>query len=222
MRSGAVNRAGRYAVGAHTVLCLLDGNTGHESVQECLGASIRGVSRLTVNPRTSSFYSQTRKNPPGDANLIMLPYPVFNFDPDASTFVGVADIPVIDLQGVHGLDQIGLLTLDVNQITHIDFAAGQFDDPNVYSRVVVSDAANKSFSYSNGHNEPPILKRSHLLSSRYGSPSLYFDSDLFGFCLFGLGEADFQNSIFEVGFCFFRLNLCRKLYGARENAVTTF
>ena len=81
----------------------------------------------------------------------MMPYPVFNFDPDAAPLVCVADMAMIDLKRIHGLDKVGLLTVDVNQITQIDFTVCQFDDPDIYSRVIVGDASNDSFSYANGH-----------------------------------------------------------------------
>jgi hypothetical protein len=87
-----------------------------------------------------------------------MPYLAFDFDPRASTFVGVADVLVIDLNRIDGLNKICVFTMDVNQVTDIDLTIGQFNDPDVYSRIIVNDTADNRFSYANSHAKPPILK----------------------------------------------------------------
>jgi hypothetical protein len=98
-----------------------------------------------------------------NAYLIIMPYLAFDFDPHASTFVGVANISVIDLNRIDGLNKVGPFTMDVNQVTHIDRTIGQFDNPNVYSGIIVNDTADNGFSYANGHARPPIFIEIFLL-----------------------------------------------------------
>jgi hypothetical protein len=94
---------------------------------------------------------QSRCNPTRNAYLIVMPYLTFDLDPDASTFVGVADISMIDLNRIDGLNKICVVTMDVNQVTDIDLTIGQFDNADVYSRIIVNDAADNRFSYADSH-----------------------------------------------------------------------
>jgi hypothetical protein len=88
----------------------------------------------------------------------MMSYPIFDFDPHFSASVRVVDAMVVDLNRIDRLDQIGVFTLDVDHVAQIDLAIGQFDDPDVYSRIIVNDTPDKRFSYANSHNKPPIVK----------------------------------------------------------------
>jgi hypothetical protein len=80
-----------------------------------------------------------------------MPYLAFDFDPHASTLVGVAHISVVDLNRIDGLNKIGALTMDVNQVTDIDLTIDQFDNPHVYSRIIVNDTADSRFSNAYSH-----------------------------------------------------------------------
>jgi len=82
----------------------------------------------------------------------MIPYSIFELDPNSSAFVRVANAAVIDLEGIDGLDQICLSTLDVDDVTQIDRTVGQFDDSDVYLRIIVNNAPDERFSYANSHN----------------------------------------------------------------------
>jgi hypothetical protein len=99
----------------------------------------------------------------GNTYLIIMTYPAFDFDSHASTSVRVTDVSVIDLNRIDGLNKVGPFTMDVNQVTHIDLAIGQFDNPDVYSGIIVNDTADNSFSYANGHARPPIFIEIFLL-----------------------------------------------------------
>ena len=44
----------------------------------------------------------------------MISYSIFEFDPNFSPFVRVANAAMIDLEGIDGLDQICLIALDVD------------------------------------------------------------------------------------------------------------
>jgi hypothetical protein len=81
----------------------------------------------------------------------MISYSIFEFDPNFSAFVCVVNAAVIDLERIDGLDQICLFTLDVDHVAQIDLTIGQFDDPDVYSRIIVNDTPDRGFSYANGH-----------------------------------------------------------------------
>ena len=59
---------------------------------------------------------------------------------------------VIDLEGIDGLDQICLFPLDVDHVAQIDRTIGQFDDSNVYSRIIVNNPPGELFSYANSHD----------------------------------------------------------------------
>jgi hypothetical protein len=63
----------------------------------------------------------------------------------------VTNVLVIDLEGIDGLDEICLFTLDVDYVAQIDLAISQFDNPDVYSRIIVNDTPDRGFSYANGH-----------------------------------------------------------------------
>jgi hypothetical protein len=95
---------------------------------------------------------QPRNNPACDANLVMIPYSIFEFDPNSSAFVRVANAVVIDLEGIDGLDQICLFTLDVDYVAQFDRTIGQFDDSDIYSRIIVNNTPDERFSYANSHN----------------------------------------------------------------------
>jgi hypothetical protein len=69
----------------------------------------------------------------------------------------VADVLVIDLDGIDGLDEIGLFTLDMDHVTQVDLTIGQFDDPDIDSGIIVNDPPDKRFSYANSHNYSPLL-----------------------------------------------------------------
>lgn len=88
----------------------------------------------------------------------MISYSIFEFDSNSSAFVCVANALVINLERIDGLDEICLFALYVDQVAQIDLAIGQFDDPDVYSRIIVNNTSDERFSYANSHNEPPILK----------------------------------------------------------------
>jgi hypothetical protein len=94
---------------------------------------------------------QSRCNPLSDAYLIMMPYLTFDFDSHASTFVGVADVSVIDLHRIDGLNKIRVFTMNMDQVADIDLTVGQFDNPDIYSRIIVNDTADNSFSYADSH-----------------------------------------------------------------------
>jgi hypothetical protein len=100
---------------------------------------------------------QPRKNPACDANLVMISYSIFEFDPNSSAFVCVANALVINLERIDWLDQVCLFTLDVDHVTQIDLTIGQFDDPDVYSRIIVNNTPDERFSYANSHNKSPIF-----------------------------------------------------------------
>jgi len=76
----------------------------------------------------------------------MIFYSIFEPDPNSSAFVCVANVLVIDLEGIDGLDEICLFTLDVDHVAQIDLTIGQFDDPDVYSRIIVNNTTDKRFS----------------------------------------------------------------------------
>jgi hypothetical protein len=59
---------------------------------------------------------------------------------------------MIDLDGIHGLDQICLFTLDVDYVAQIDRTIGQFDNSDVYSRIIVNNTPDERFSYADSHN----------------------------------------------------------------------
>jgi hypothetical protein len=82
----------------------------------------------------------------------MIPYSIFEFDPNSSAFVRVANAVVIDLEGIDGLDQICLFTLDVDYVAQIDRTIGQFDNSDVYSRIIVNNTPDERFSYADSHN----------------------------------------------------------------------
>ena len=82
----------------------------------------------------------------------MMPYLVFDFDPNSSAFVCVADVLVVDLDGIDCLDKIRLFTFNMDHVAHVDLAISQFDDPDVYSRIIVNDTPDKRFSYADSHN----------------------------------------------------------------------
>jgi hypothetical protein len=83
----------------------------------------------------------------------MISYSIFEFDPNSSAFVCVANALVINLQGIDGLDQVCLFTLDVDHVTQIDLTIGQFDDPDVYSRIIVNNTPDERFSYAYSHKQ---------------------------------------------------------------------
>jgi hypothetical protein len=89
----------------------------------------------------------------------MMPYPVLDLDPNASAFICVAHVSVIDLDGIDRLDEIRLFTLDMDHVAQMDLAISQFNDPDVYSRIIVNDTSNKRFSYADGHGQSPIFNR---------------------------------------------------------------
>jgi len=82
----------------------------------------------------------------------MISYSIFEFDPNFSAFVCVANAVMIDLEGIDGLDQICLFTMDVDYIAQIDRTIGQFDDSDVYSRIIVNNTPDERFSYADSHN----------------------------------------------------------------------
>jgi hypothetical protein len=86
-----------------------------------------------------------------DAYLVIVPHLTFDFDSHASTFVGVADVSVVDLNRIDGLNKICVFTMDVNQVTDIHVTIGQFNNPAIYSGIIVNNTAYNSFSYANGH-----------------------------------------------------------------------
>src|SRR5262249_42403147 len=80
------------------------------------------------------------------------------FDPNSFAFVCVANAVMIDLEGIDGLDQICLFTLDVDYVAQIDRTIGQFDDSDVYSRIIVNNTPDERFSYTDSHNYSHTLK----------------------------------------------------------------
>jgi len=82
----------------------------------------------------------------------MISYSIFKFDPNSFAFVCVANAVMIDLEGIDGLDQICLFTLDVDYVAQIDRTIGQFDDSYVYSRIIVNNTTDERFSYADSHN----------------------------------------------------------------------
>jgi hypothetical protein len=89
-----------------------------------------------------------------------MPYLTFDFDPHASTLVGVANVLVVDLDRIDGLNKICVFTMDVNQVTDIDVTIGQFDNPDIYSGIIVNNTADNGFSYANGHTDLLFLRLS--------------------------------------------------------------
>jgi hypothetical protein len=82
----------------------------------------------------------------------MISYSIVEFDPNFSAFVRMANAVMIDLEGIDGLDQICLFTLDVDYVPQIDRTIGQFDNSDVYSRIIVNNTPDERFSYANSHN----------------------------------------------------------------------
>jgi hypothetical protein len=129
-----------------------------KSVQQsyCLGISARPTGdQLILSLRPAKWplsLLQPRKNPTRDTNLIMIPYSIVELDPNSSAFVRVANAVVIDLEGIDGLDQICLFTLDVDYVAQFDRTVGQFDDSDIYSRIIVNNTPDERFSYANSHN----------------------------------------------------------------------
>jgi len=82
----------------------------------------------------------------------LISYSIFELDPNSSAFIRVANVLVVDLKGIDGLDEICLFTLDVDHVAQIDLTIGQFDDPDVYSRIIVNNTPDERFSYANSHN----------------------------------------------------------------------
>jgi hypothetical protein len=82
----------------------------------------------------------------------MISYSIFELDPNSFAFVCVANAVMIDLDGIHGLDQICLFTLDVDYVAQIDRTIGQFDNSDVYSRIIVNNTPDERFSYADSHN----------------------------------------------------------------------
>jgi hypothetical protein len=80
-----------------------------------------------------------------------MPYLTFDFDAHASTSIGVANVSMIDLHRIDGLNKICAVTMDVNQVADIDFTTGQFDNPDIYPRIIMNDSADNSFSYADSH-----------------------------------------------------------------------
>jgi hypothetical protein len=99
----------------------------------------------------------------------MLPYPAFDFYPYASTFTGVANVLVIDLQRIDGLNKIRAFTMDMYQVTNVDHTIRQFDNPNVYPGIIVNDTADNSFSYADGHTDLPIFFEGKVSAPFLGS-----------------------------------------------------
>src|SRR6266536_2666977 len=124
--------------------------------------AVRSVAVFSLKPRfraAQNFHlRQPRKNPTRDPNLVMISYSILELDPNSSAFICVANVLVVDLEGIDGLNEICLFTLDVDHVAQIDLTIGQFDDPDVYSRIIVNNTPDERFSYANSHNEPPILK----------------------------------------------------------------
>ena len=81
----------------------------------------------------------------------MISYSILEFDPNSFAFVRVANAVVIDLEGIDGLDQICLFTLDVDYVAQIDRTVGQFDDSDIYSRIIVNNTPDERFSYADSH-----------------------------------------------------------------------
>jgi hypothetical protein len=82
----------------------------------------------------------------------MISYSIFEFDPNSFAFVCVANAVMIDLEGIDGLDQICLFTMNVDYVAKIDRTIGQFDDSDVYSRIIVNNTPNERFSNADSHN----------------------------------------------------------------------
>src|SRR5262245_8263538 len=95
---------------------------------------------------------EPRNNPTRDANLIMISYSIFEFDSNSFAFVRVANAVMIELEGIDRLDQICLFTLDVDYVAQIDRTIGQFDNSDVYSRIIVNNTPDERFSYADSHN----------------------------------------------------------------------
>jgi hypothetical protein len=82
----------------------------------------------------------------------MISYSIFEFDPNSFAFVCVANAVMIDLEGIDGLDQICLFTMNVDYVAKIDRTIGQFDDSDVYSTIIVNNTPNERFSNADSHN----------------------------------------------------------------------
>jgi hypothetical protein len=95
---------------------------------------------------------QICNDPPGDPNLVIISYSVFDFDPNMSAFFRMTDVLVVNLDGIDWLDKISLSAVYVNHVTQIDLAINQFDDPDIYSRIIVNNPTDNGFSYTNSHN----------------------------------------------------------------------
>jgi hypothetical protein len=89
---------------------------------------------------------QSRCNPLRDAYLIIMPYLTFDFDSHASTFVGMADVSVINLHRIDGLNKICASTMDMNQVTNVHLTIGELDNPHIYPGIIVNDTADNGFS----------------------------------------------------------------------------
>jgi hypothetical protein len=100
----------------------------------------------------------------------MVPYLIFDFDPDPSAFTCVADVLMIDLDGIDCLDQIRLLTSNMDHVAHVDLAIGQLDDADIYSRIIVNDTPDQRFSYANSHNSPPSFLKIDGIARRLPPP----------------------------------------------------
>jgi len=82
----------------------------------------------------------------------MISYSIFEFDPNSFAFVCAANAVMIDLEGIDGLDQICLFTMNVDYVAKIDRTIGQFDDSDVYSRIIVNNTPDERFSNADSHN----------------------------------------------------------------------
>jgi hypothetical protein len=101
-------------------------------IQAVRPVAVFNLNKTEISRFANCHLRQPRKNPTRDPNLVMISYSILELDPNSPAFICVANVLVVELEGIDGLNEICLFTLDVDHVAQIDLTIGQFDDPDVY------------------------------------------------------------------------------------------
>jgi hypothetical protein len=81
---------------------------------------------------------------------------------DRLPYVGVTDICMFDLQGLDGLDEVGVFPFDVDPIADNEARLGDLDDTHMEMGIIMGNLTNELFC--GGHVKPPSVRLWHALA----------------------------------------------------------
>ena len=80
----------------------------------------------------------------------------FELDPNDLPVFCLADVLVLDLHGIHSLDEVRVLPLDMDNVSHSKLPTSELNDAHAKVRIIVGDPADKIFIHLGGHRRSPF------------------------------------------------------------------